>query len=242
MARHRFFPVLLCVILGALAAFSVVRAQTPPLLHAAIGNWLAGKEEWALTQRVRTLSDDGQVTAERLERYDPSLPDSQRWHLLEVNGQPPSEAQRQTLERRKNLKPRRQTSKSPEDLLDFAHAVPTAATPLAVTYTVAVRSETILFTQTEKIIVQITVGRESRAIERVTASLRDPMRVAFGLAKVIGMDFDLSFEPADEGTKSATDDGQASGTGRATLSKLGARMEYRWSDFKRVTAYTGHSK
>ena len=141
------------------------------------------------------------------------------------------------MELRKNLKPRKQGTKPPEDYLDFPHAVVTTETAAAVTYEVAVRSDAVFLVQTGKLIILITVGRESRAIERVTAALRDTMRVAFGLAKITGVDFDMSFDPADEDPKASADDGQTSGTARVTMSKLGERMEYEWSDFKRVSAY-----
>lgn len=218
-------------------AFSVLRAETPALLHEAIGNWLAGKEDWAFTQRVRSLSDGGQVKDERLERYDPSLPDIQRWHLLTVDGKAPTEAQRQTLERRKNLRPRKHANKPPEDFLDFPHAVVSAETARAVTYAVAVRPEAARLVQTDKLIVLVTVGRENRAIERVTVSLRDPMRVALGLAKITDIDLDVHFDPSGQDANSEAGDVETSGSARVALWKLGDRMEYEWSDFKRVTPY-----
>jgi len=45
------------------------------------------------------------VKAERAERYDPSLPDSMRWRLMEVDGQPATLEQREKWESRKNGKP-----------------------------------------------------------------------------------------------------------------------------------------
>src|SRR5882757_11110012 len=88
-----------------------LRAATPPLLDEAVHRWLAGKDDWAFTQRARTLQDDGSVKEERLERFDPSRPDSQRWHLLEMNGQPPTEEQRHQWQDRKNQKPRKASNK-----------------------------------------------------------------------------------------------------------------------------------
>ena len=59
-------------------------AGTPPLLAEAIQRWTAGKGDWAFTQETRTFLADGQVKEERIECYDPSLPDLQRWRLIEV--------------------------------------------------------------------------------------------------------------------------------------------------------------
>ncbi len=213
-----------------------LRADTPPLLHDAVGNWLAGKEDWALTQRTRVLADDGSVKEERLERYDPSLPDNQRWHLLEVDGKPPTEAQRKAIEVRKNQRPRKHANKPPEDFLDFTHAVPLHETPQAVTYAVTVRPEAARLVQTEKLIILVTVGRESHSIERITASLSEPMRVALGLAKITDVDLDMHFEPEPAGHPGAAEP-DPSGTARISLSKFGDRMEYEWTAFKRVTPY-----
>ena len=240
MARLRLLCLLSAVV--SVLASSALRAETPAPLQAAIGNWSAGKDDWALTQRVRTLSDDGRVTEERLERYDPSLPDIQRWHLLEVDGHEPTEAQRQSLERRKNLKPHKRGNKPLEDFLDLPQAVATSETARAVVYTIGVRPGVIPLTQTEKLVLLVTVGRESHAIERVTAVLHDSMRVALGLARITGVDFDLSFDPALAPDEPAAEDNPASGTARVSMSKFGVRMEYEWSDFRRVTGYAAPAK
>lgn len=228
-----------CFFLGPIGP--ALRADTPPLLHDAVGNWLAGKEDWAFTQRTRALADDGQVKEERLERYDPSLPDNQRWHLLEVDGKPPTEAQRKAIEVRKNQRPRKHANKPPEDFLDFAHAVPLRETPQTVTYAVTVRPEAARLVQTEKLIILVTVGRESHAVEGISSSLSEPMRVALGLARITDIDLDMHFEP-EAGGRSGGAEPDPSGSARVSLSKLGDRMEYEWTAFKRVTPYSTAKK
>lgn len=220
-------------------------AATPALLQEAVDHWVEGKEEIALTQRTRILNDDGTIKGERLERYDPSLPDERRWHLLEVDGKAPTDDQRRDIEYRKNRKARKHANKPPADLLDLPHATVRDETPQVVTYAVAVRPEAARLVQTEKLILLITVGRKSRAIERITASLRDQMRVALGLVRVTDIDFDFALgaaAPPEQKSPSAAEDKVAAGdrltgTGRVALSKLGERMEFEWSDFKRVDAY-----
>ncbi len=233
---HCLLPFFLCILT---AGFTVsARADTPKLLEAAVKHWTAGQDDLAFTQRARTLNDNGSVKEERLERYDPSLPDSRRWHLLEINGQPPTDAQRLAIEQRKNHRPRKHVNKPPGELLDFPHATGKSATPRTVTYEVALRPETARLVQTDKLILLITVGRESRMIERVTAGLREPMRVALGLAKITDVDFDLTFDGVDAAGKAQSgDQQQPSGTARVAMSKFGERMEYEWEDFKRVNVY-----
>lgn len=240
-------PIRCLLVFAGLAAIAfgptgpALRADTPPLLHDAVGNWLAGKEDWAFTQRVRALVNDGRVKEERLERYDPSLPDNQRWHLLEVDGKPPTEAQRKALEVRKNQRPRKHANKPPEDFLDFPHAVALHETPEAVTYAVAVRPEAARLVQTEKLILLVTIGRESHAVERITASLSEPMRVALGLARITDIDLDMHFEPEPDGHNDGNEP-DPSGGARVSLSKFGDRMEYEWTAFKRVTPYPMEKK
>lgn len=67
-----------------------LHAEPPALLVKAVDHWAEGRQELAFTQRTRALNDDHSTTKyERVERYDPSLPDARRWQLLEVNGSLP---------------------------------------------------------------------------------------------------------------------------------------------------------
>ena len=222
---------------GVLFVAILLRAETSGLLQQAVTNWTGGKEELAFTQRARTLNDDGTVKEERLERYDPSLPDDRRWHLLEVNGQHPTAEQREAIEFRRNRKPRKHANKPVGDVLDFPNATMVHETENAITYEVALRPDAARFVQTEKLLLRVTVGRQNHSIERVTAGLREPMRVALGLAKITDVDFDLTFDGNEARGKATNDDDDPNGTAKISLSKLGTRMEYEWSEFKRVDAY-----
>jgi hypothetical protein len=235
-----------CVVwAAAVAAPVLLRADEPrdfALLKEAIAKWEAGKQDLAFTQRGRTLTDDGQVKEERLERYDPSLPDAQRWHLIEVNGKPPTEEQRNAIELRRNRKPRKKALKPPEEMLDLPRTVVAAETAKDVTFEVPLRPAAARLFQTEKLILLITVGRESHSLERVTATLREPMRVALGLARITDVDFDITTDAADDRKPETKGEGgkdQISGTARVALTKLGERMEYEWWEFKRVDPYRG---
>jgi len=225
---------LLFVVLGIIPA--AAWAETPPLLDAAIGTWTSGKIDWAFTRHTQTINDNGVVKDERVERYDPSLPDLRRWRLTEVNGGPPSAAQIE-IEQRKNRKPRKYGSEEPGKLLDLPHATIRKEDSRSVTYEVPVRSVAGGLAQTNKLVVLITVDRKTEAIERFTAQLLGPMRIALGLAKVTDVDLDLSFEPTEPSAKPSSTPAPASGTAHATLSAFGERMEYEWSDFQRVQAY-----
>jgi len=229
----RLLLFLLAGLIGATA-----RADTPPLLASAIATWASGKEDWAFTLRTRALDSHGAVKAEKIEHYDPSLPDEQRWQLVQFNGIPPSET-RLMAERRKNRKPRRYGTESPDKLLDLAHATVRDQTPTTVTFEVPVRPVTVGLAQTDKLVVLITVDRKTEAVERLTTQLLGTMRIALGLARITDVDLDLSIDPAEE--KAKTEGSEASGTAHVTLSAFGGRMDYAWTDFKRVQGWSSLS-
>lgn len=214
------------------------RAETPPLLASAIATWASGKEDWAFTLRTRTLDTHGAVKEEKIEHYDPSLPDEQRWQLVQYNGNPPSEA-KLAAERRKNRKPRRYGTESPDKLLDLEHATVRDQTPTTVTFEVPIRPIAVGLAQTDKLVVLITVDRKTEAVERLATQLLGTMRIALGLAHITDVDLDLSIDPAEE--KAKTEGSAANGTAHVTLSALGGRMDYAWSDFKRVQGWNGSS-
>ncbi len=233
----------LSILLLAAAATSAAPSSTPPLLEAAVEHWIAAKSEWALTQRTRTFNGDGTVKEDRVERYDPSQPDNQRWHLISINGADPTPQQREHWEHRRNSKPRKHTEKSPREYLDFEHAILDHQTATECRYAVALRPEAARLIDVDKLDVEISVDRKTQTIERVNAGLSEPVRVAFGLARIIEIALDVRFD-LDEPPKddAPPDGGKATGTGHATLTKFGDRAEYDWSDFTRVTAYHASGK
>jgi hypothetical protein len=164
---HRTFwlSVILC---GAM--FSALRAGTPPLLAQAFAQWAAGREDLAFTQQTRFFADDGHVKEERIERYDPSLPDSRRWRLLEVDGQPATNEQREKWEERKNGKPRKQVAKSPAEYLDLEHATLVRDTPKTARFEVGLRPDAARLLAVEHIAVVVTVDKESGSIARIAAT------------------------------------------------------------------------
>src|SRR5882724_2005625 len=112
----RLAALLAAVLLPAL------QAAPPALLALAVRQWNTGKDDWAFTQRARTYDGDNRLIQERLERFDPSKPDNQRWHLLEMNGQPPTAGERVRWQDRKNQKPRKSSNKPLDELFDFDSA------------------------------------------------------------------------------------------------------------------------
>ncbi|MEO7413604.1 MAG: hypothetical protein ABIZ81_09620 [Opitutaceae bacterium] len=228
---------LFCCILVFVAATSSLRAKEgPPLLAEAMATWSAEMDEWAFTQRVRTFDDD-KVKLERLERYDPSRPDNQRWELLEIDGKPPTKEQREYWEKRKNRKARRRADKEIEEYFDFARATVAKETEDRVQYDVPLRRDVTRLIPLEKISIEVTVNKQTHTIQQITGGLKEPMRMALGLAKVTDGWLDVRFDPIVSDLSGDPNATEANGTARVVLFKMGDRAEYAWSNFKRVTPF-----
>jgi hypothetical protein len=220
-------------------------ADSTALLKEAFQNWSQGKDDLSFVQRTRFLHDDGSLKEERVERYDPSLPDERRWALLEVNGKPPTDSQREKIQDRRNKKPRKKANKPLNEYFDLDNAKVVETAKDVVRYDVAVRPETARLIAVEKLNVGVAVRKDTKTIDRITAGLDEPMRIAMGVARVTDVDLDLRFEPEDESAdknKAAEKTSEADGTVRVMMSKLGNRAEYTWGEFKRVSRYQGAKK
>lgn len=233
MLRFRF----LFVTLGALCCTAVLTAEPPPLLAKAITQLNAGLDDVALTQRTKVFADDGSVAEERLERYDPSLPDNQRWRLLEVDRRPATVDERQKWETKKNSRPRKKAIKPPIEYLDLDHAVLARETAHLAVFEVNFRPEAARLIAVDKLSVLISIEKESAAVSHIAATLREPLRVALGIVKITDIDLDVGFTPGDESSMPPAGEVRNGSTGRVVLSKFGSPMEFRWSDFKRVQSF-----
>lgn len=236
-ARACWLVLFLCV-----APLPGLRAAVPPLLAKAVAQWTAGSADLAFTQRTRFFREDGGVKEERVERYDPSLPDSRRWRLLEVDGRTASSEQRAKWETIKNGKPRKQVGKAPAEYLDLEHATLLGDSPGSARFEVGLRPEAMRLLAVERIAIVITVDKASASVARIGATLRQPIRVLLGLARITGLEFDVHIEPAAEDAARKPGEVQTGSLARVTMSKLGAPMEYTWSDFRRVPLFGAPGK
>jgi hypothetical protein len=229
---------LTCIIfILCIALLPASRAVTPPLLAKAMAQWAAGREDLAFTQQTRFFFDDGRVKEERIERYDPSLPDSRRWRLIEVDGHHATVDERVKWEVRKNRSPRKQVGKSPNDYLDLDHATVLDDQPDNARFEIGLRPDAARLLAVEKIAVVITVDKESGRVARIAAVLRQPIRVLLGLARITDLDIDIRMARTDETSTQKSGDVQTGSTARVSMSRLGYPMEYNWSDFKRVPSF-----
>jgi hypothetical protein len=224
----------LIVLLAVVGAAAAASAADVTLLQQAVDNWLGERDHWAFTQRAVEY-DDGKPR-ERLERYDPSQPGDGRWTLLAINGQPPTAEQHAAWAKKKFKKNRRRFDSPIGDYFDFKDAKVLGETPTVVRYQVPLRNDKSWLFQTDKVNVIVSVNKETRALEHLTATVREPLKVLLGLAKITNGTLDLSFLQFDDnGAAPGPESSQPTGSAKVTVSKLGERAEYTWSDFKRVT-------
>jgi hypothetical protein len=206
------------------------------ILREAVGHWLDERDHWAFTQRAREY-DGERLRRERLERYDPSRPDRERWELVLLNGRAPTPAEKADLTERKNKKRRRHTTPI-ADYFDFARAAVTHETAQSISYELPLRSNTQWLFPVDKVTLILAVDKPTRAITNVQAKIQEPFRVALGLARILDVDLDVATElpPAEDPTADPAA-AKPSGTARVVVTKFGDRVEYEWSDFQRVTPH-----
>jgi hypothetical protein len=227
----------------SLFLFSAVLARSeaagPPLLGRAAEQWLAEGNHWAFTVHVREF-DGGRLKEERVEHYDPSKPDAGCWELVTVDGQAPTDERRLTWQKYKARK-HRDAPQSLSDYFDFENARIAGVTPSTVRYHLPLRSNRGWLFPVDHVALTVTVNRTTHAIEKVEARIDEPYRVALGLGRILDMDFDLIFNPSGQagaGVGPAT--AQPEGIAHLVVDRLGERIEYTWSDFRRVTPYPGN--
>jgi len=225
---------LLAAVLGLARPF--LGAAPPPLLSRALDRWSATHEDVAFTQQTRFFAKDGSVKEERTERFDPSLPDDRRWHLIEVNGQPASPTLRVKVEGRKNGRPKPKVDEKPSDFLDLEHAAVVGETPALVRYQIPLRPEAQRLINVDDIEVVVTVDKASGSIVGIGAALKEPIRVLLGIARITDLDVDFRLAPVAEGATQPSEV-EAGSTARVKISRFGHAVEYNWTDFKNVVPY-----
>lgn len=220
----------LCVALIAGAAVS--SAQENAVLEQAVERWLGERDHWAFTQRV--VEYEGGKPRERLERYDPSKSGAARWTLLAINGREPTPEEHSAWAKKKFKKNKRRFDSPIGDYFDFRDAKVMSETPKLIHFEVPLRRDKNWLFQTDKVKVVVTINKETRALEHLTAHVREPLKVLLGLAKITDGILDMSFLRFDDDAPPGPETTEPTGSARVTVSKLGERAEFTWSEFKRV--------
>lgn len=231
---RRIAIVITCSAAGLLGrAFA---ASSPQLLQDAMQSWLGERDRWAFTQRA--VEYDNGVAHERLERYDPSRPGDARWQLLAIDGHSPTSEEHQKWAEKKFKHHPHRVDTPISDFFDFGSARVVAETPKLVRFEVPLRRDKNWLFPTDKVGVRVTINKQTHALEHLTAHVREPFRVLLGIARVTDGEADLDFlHFAPTGIPGPADTRPA-GEARVSVTKLGERVEFTWSDFKRVMPVT----
>jgi hypothetical protein len=209
-------------------------AAPATLLEQAVEDWLGERDHWAFTQRAVEY-EDGQPH-ERLERYDPSRPGDERWTLLAIDGQFPTPEQHAAWARKKFKRKPRRIDTPIGDFFDFYDAKIVGQTDTIMQYEIPLRRDKTWLFQADKVRVVVSVNKMTRALEHLTASISEPVKVLLGLARITAGKVDLSFLNFDEEAGPGPESAQPIGSARVSVYKFGERVEFTWSDFKRVSS------
>lgn len=215
--------------MAAAAARAVPAA--PNLLPRAIESWLGERDRWAFTQRA--VEYDGDISHERLERFDPSKPGDARWQLLAIDGHPPTPDQREKWAEKKFKRRHKKIDTPIGDYFDFDGARVIAETPQLVRYELPLRRDKNWLFPVDKVGVRVTINKETKALEHLSAHVREPFKVLLGIARVTGGQVDLDFmhvRPESDAPAATRPAGEA----HMSVAKHGERVDFTWSDFKRV--------
>lgn len=223
------------LLLLVLSAGPAAAGDPRELLRTAVEKWAEEIDRWSFVQHVREYRGDT-VRETRRERFDPSQPDASRWALLEINGRPPTAEELEAFDQRKNARPRMRFE-APARYVDFKRVRVVEASDEMITFDVPLRGDVSLFVPFEDILARVVVEKDTAIIRRVELGLREEMRIAFGLARVMKLDLDLRLhdaafltDPGAPASPARPPDGHAS----ATISKFGRRADITWTDFVRV--------
>src|SRR5205823_5055852 len=119
------------------------------------------------------------------------------------------------------------------EFFDFEHAKTLSEDPKLVRFEVPLHSDRNWLFPVDKVAVTVTVNKESKGLEHLTARVREPFKVLLGIARITGGALDLTFEEGE----AAPADAKPSGSAQVSVSRFGERVDFTWSDFKRVTPF-----
>lgn len=239
----RRLPILL---LTLLVAALPVRAETPPLLAAALKKFLADYDRWAFTQNIVERDDKGKVVSEAVVRFDPSQPYEKQYTALLIDGKPPTEKQlkkyRKQGEKRGDRAEKAEkegkeaASRSLGELMDIDHATVYGDDGKSVTFEVPLKKEGNKRLPPEKFLVLVKVGKESQAFESITVNLRAAMRAAL-VVKVKKAAGRITFAAVDPKFAPAAVSIHGGASGSVMFVSIGRDYDMKLTDFKRVKPY-----
>ena len=218
MISRSFAIATLCTLLGLpgpLAAQEPVNTEIPPglpeILRDALMTDAAESGHWAYTETNQAEASVGKPQGETIVRFDPSKPYADQYTALKINGQEPTEKQREGYRRRGENRGRKlepavsQNGASiapPVNVggqkfnLDFTRAAVVTEDATSVTYQLPMKNNGKKDFPVDKFQFLIRVNRERRVLERVAVKLKEAFRVKV-IAKFNAMEFRMDYTTVD---------------------------------------------
>lgn len=237
MRRHLLALTACCLLSPSAPANAPERAEPsdiPELLDTAVDKLVAEEGRWAYTRITRKYDRHDRLERLDVEQYDPSRPRGQQWDLTYRNGAPPSpEDEEEWLRKR-----RREMHRRDRPLIAFVD-LPEAAlleeTLTHAVYLVPVQPNASKRLPAGNFYVVAQVNKEREEFDHLALRTHESFRVAGGLAEIQSVEADVRFAVVDEDHPAQPIHASAIGAGRvAWLFPAGGRIEFAWSDFRRV--------
>lgn len=214
---------------------TLLRAEVPALLQAAVDNYARDAERWAYTQTIVSKDRKGKIEEELVVRNDPSQPYEVQWTVLKIDGKDPTAHQVEKY--RKEHDKRRKSRRSLGELLDLEKATVLEETPVTVTFEIPLSKNDNQRLPPEKFRVTARVNKVRQSFENVGVRLREAMRMALVL-KLKSGEADLNFDLVDPQFVSPVTSLRADGEGTILFVKVGGNYSATRTDFKRVKPYS----
>ena len=224
-------------LLGYVALAVAGLAEVPAMLDTAIKKLQADEDHWAFTQTTLKFDRDGKSTeGSKIERYNPALPDSQQWTLLQWKGSEPTEREMSAWKKRKEKEIKRRGEKTLGEIMDFEHARKVEESASEVIFEIPLLPGASKRLPEDKFVVHMAVDPQRETLQAFSLKTVGSFR-ALGVAKIESIEIQASFRTIDEQYTPQPERILARGSGKLLFFRVAAGAEITWTDFKRVKPY-----
>jgi hypothetical protein len=257
---RRWFPLFALLLLivaqgrAAVAAPPPTDSAVPPLLLDALTKLSEDFDHWAYTETRTSTDPNGKPKGETVIRFDPSKRYAEQYMPLRIDGQPPTERQLGSYQKRGERRGDRlmrdeAAGKTPgpdlprlhlggdNSAIDLEHATIAGEADTAVTFSVPLRKDAYGTLPVEKIELLARVNKERRAFENVSLRVRESFRVKL-LVKVKGGEASVDFGVVDPKFVPVMTSMSGEGTATVLFIKFGGSFDVKRTDFRRVKPYS----
>ena len=215
-----------------LASFACnASARVPHLLETALQKLVDAEDEWAYTQVYRRVD---RPNAETVARFDPSKQHPHQWELVKLRGETPTRSEAERWCKRRSQENVTNDASALADLMDLDRAVVSSETGSVVTFEVPLKRQTIKRVPAENFIVYAEVSRETQALNKLSVTLREGIRIFGGIAQIESAQGEVVFQSLARDEPPRPVYISARGHGQALFRKVFRSAEIFYVDQRRV--------